>query len=202
MTAEAPGPPPDLHRRALPLVPVSAGSRLFVIHDRRRPALELDPGGDRPADGRFGSPEGIWRTAYLGLSVEACFAETLCHQPGLRDIPLNCLFQCTLTEIDVRRRLSVVELCDEGLLRLGATAATVHGPAETTRLWAHAFYHHRDRPHGIRYRSVHDDSQYCVALFDRAVERLHVDGSVRLIERRSRLDTLLARYGRRLAEPV
>jgi hypothetical protein len=64
-----------------------------------------------------------------------------------------------------------------------------------SQLWSRVLWEHSDEPDGILYRSRHDDSALCVALFDRAKGALEVVGDYSLAEDSRQLARLLRRYG-------
>ena len=46
------------------------------------------------------------------------------------------------------------------------------GSYDLSQRWALAFHEHPDQPDGILYRSRHDPSRLCAAIFDRAADAL------------------------------
>lgn len=70
------------------------------------------------------------------------------------------------------RSLSLVDITGPGLPPIGADARLADGSYGVSQRWALAFHEHPDRPDGILYRSRHDPSRLCVAIFDRAAPTL------------------------------
>ena len=66
---------------------------------------------------------------------------------------------------------------------------------EDSQLWSRALWEHPDKPDGILYRSRHDDSALCVAVYNRAKDGLAVIRDESLAEDAQQLARLLKRYG-------
>ena len=66
---------------------------------------------------------------------------------------------------------------------------------EASQLWSRALWEHPDKPDGILYRSRHDDSALCVAVYNRAKDGLAVIRDESLAEDAQQLARLLKRYG-------
>jgi hypothetical protein len=81
------------------------------------------------------------------------------------------------------------------LARLGVTAelASANDYA-TSQLWSRALWEHKDQPDGVQYRSRHDDSALCIAVYDRAKEGLAIVQEDALVEDPRQLARLLKRY--------
>ena len=83
----------------------------------------------------------------------------------------------SFSEIVATAPLRLSSLHGPGLARVGATSAVASGPNDDARIWPRAIYDHPAVPHGIAYRSKHDDDdEICIALFDRALERVAAVG--------------------------
>jgi hypothetical protein len=54
------------------------------------------------------------------------------------------------------------------LSRIGADNRLTATSYDLSQRWALALYDHPDRPDGLLYRSRHDPSRFCAAIFDRA----------------------------------
>jgi hypothetical protein len=65
----------------------------------------------------------------------------------------------------------------------------------TARQWANAIWSHPQRVDGIRYRSRHDDTRFCCAIFDRARENLSEQNLGTLLEDPQQLANILDGYG-------
>ena len=94
---------------------------------------------------------------------------------GRTVIDLDELNARALAEITSLRSLRLVDLTGAGLARIGAdarlTSETDNGYALSQR-WALSLHEHPDRPDGLLYRSRHDPSRLCAAIFDRAEDAL------------------------------
>jgi hypothetical protein len=85
----APLPPPWLARRSLPILDISARTRVFRIHQLSRSAVFFGPQLD-PATGRrqaptyrFDSASGGFGVLYAAERFEGAFVETLLRNPQL-----------------------------------------------------------------------------------------------------------------------
>jgi hypothetical protein len=92
--------------------------------------------------------------------------------------------------------LHLVPIHGSSLARLGARAELASGSDYAgSQLWSRALWEHSDQPDGILYRSCHDDSALCVAVFDRAKNGLAIVQDHSLAEDSQQLARLLRRYG-------
>jgi hypothetical protein len=116
----------------------------------------------------------------------AAFVETF-----LRDLPVRAVSRANLqlraiTTLTLTRGLRLVRVYGPALVKLGTTAAVAGAkvsvpkgfagaPYGHSQAWSLALHDHPQAPAGIEYRSSHDDSLLCVALFeDRAAAALGV----------------------------
>ncbi|MEO8662514.1 MAG: RES family NAD+ phosphorylase, partial [Bryobacteraceae bacterium] len=80
-------------------------------------------------------------------------------------------------------------------LPLGATAEIAASATyEQSQSWARALWSHPGAPDGLSYRSRHDDSTLCIALFHRAADCLTTDTVQPLTQDLPRLARMLKRY--------
>jgi hypothetical protein len=188
-------PRPALPKR-LPLSRVKAGTRWMRIHAQGRNALWFGPGVSRQPIHRFDDPEGRFRVCYFGTTLEVCFAETFLRNPPVRILALDDLARRSIATVEVRRDLRLVPIHGPSLARLGVTAELASGTDyAVSRLWSRALWEHSDKVDGILYRSRHDDSALCVAVYDRAKDGLAIVGDRSLSEDAQQLARLLRRYG-------
>lgn len=136
-------------------------------HDRRFGAIYFGTTGR----GRFDAPSGQFGTLYIAADAHGAFIETFGQYLGRLTVDLDELRARSLTEIHATRPLRLVDLTGAGLARLDAdarlTSQTTDGYALSQR-WALALHEHPDQPDGLLYRSRHDPSRLCAAVFDRA----------------------------------
>ena len=195
-----PGPHPEpganLPRRK-PLVRSVAGP-WFRIHTAGRPPLHF--GRDRRH--RFDAPAAEFGVLYVGADESAAFVETFARSPGPSLVTWAALRARRLSRIEARRPLRLIDLTGAGLARIGADERLCAGDWAVAQRWSRALWGHPRKPDGILYRSRHDPSRQCAAIFDRArgVLRAQVLGSPADPARRDVLVRLLDTYGFGLVE--
>jgi hypothetical protein len=170
------------------------GKNWYRIHSAKHEGKFFGPKpGDR-ATNRFDDPNGNYRICYLGVTIEASFAETLLRSPPLRILSLADLDTRAITTFRLQRPVQLVQMHSDGLAKLGLTADMVHGTYEVCGRLARTLWEHADTPDGIEYRSRHDDQQLCIALFNRDEESIVVEATEKLTDDIPRLQNLLRRY--------
>ena len=151
-----------------------------------------------PADRRFTASTILpadFGVCYLGTTLEVCFAETFLRDPPVRIVAIRDLAMRSVATVEVERDLQLVALRGSKLARLGVTAEVATGSDYTlSQLWSRALWEHNDAPDGILYRPRHDDSAFCVAIYDRAKDALGVVQEHSLVEDPQTLAKLLRRY--------
>jgi RES domain len=166
------------------------------IHTPPRNALWFGPAPGRLPIHRFDDPDGRFRVCYLATTVEVCFAETFLRNPPVRILSLEDLGRRSIATVEVRRELRLVPIQGPGLVRLGVTAELASGgDYGYSQLWSRALWEHPNKPDGILYRSRHDDSALCAAVFNRAKNSLAVIRDESLTKDTQQLARLLKRYG-------
>jgi hypothetical protein len=206
-----PLPPADLAAHPLPVEVILAGTVLLRIHEERHGPLWFGPGAGNPPRNRFDDPAGQYGVCYLGYTRLAAFVETLLRDRPSRVVSEANLAFLALSALTVLHDAPVVQAHSEGLVRLGTTAALsgakleIPGgtPSQTyahAMAWSRALHDHPDAPHGIAYRSSHDDALRCLALFeDRAGAVLAPTGRPELLsDLRDLLADAVDRYKLRL----
>jgi RES domain len=182
--------------KRLPLSRVRAGTNWLRIHAQARSSLWFGPARGRPAIHRFDDPSGRFRVCYFGTTLEVCFAETFLRNPPVRILALDDLARRSIATVEVRRDLRLVPIHGPSLARLGVTAELASGnDYPTSQLWSRALWEHGDQPDGVLYRSRHDDSALCVAVYDRAKDGLVTVQEDSLAGDPQQLARLLRRYG-------
>ena len=185
---------PVLPKR-LPLSFVRAGTQWMRIHAQTRKPLWFGPARGRQPVHRFDDPAGRFRVCYFGTTIEVCFAETFLRNPPVRILALDDLTGRAIAAVKVRRDLRLVPMHGSNLARLGVTAELASASDYArSQLWSRALWEHSDQPDGIFYRSRHDDSALCVALYDRAKDGLAAVQDRPLAEDARELARLLRRY--------
>lgn len=116
---------------------------------------------------------------YLGETLKVCFLEAV-----LRDVRNGAIGDCPMeerelrarqyAEIEVVARLSLVDLRDDGAIRMGVPSDVARAPRQTLgRAWSLAFHRHPSKPDGIIYPS-RLNGQTNMAVDDRAISKLRV----------------------------
>ena len=188
-------PIPALPKR-LPMRHVKVGTRWMRIHAQARSPLWFGPARGRQPIHRFDDPTGRFRVCYFGTTVEVCFAETFLRNPPVRILGFDDLARRSIATVEVLRDLQLVPIHGRNLARLGVTAELASDSNyATSQLWSRALWEHSDRSDGILYRSRHDDSALCVALYDRAKDGLAIVQDHSLARDHQQLARLLRRYG-------
>jgi hypothetical protein len=184
----------DFNGPKLPdLSPVKAGSRWMRIHAQASDALWFGSASGHPPIHRFDDRDGRCRVCYLGTTLEICFAETFLRNPPVRILSLEDLTGRSLAAVEVHRELRLVPVHGSGLARLGATAELARGSNyKRSQLLSGALWEHPDKPDGILYRSRHDDSALCVALYGRARDGLAIVSDSSLAKDSQQLARLLS----------
>ncbi len=191
---ERPSPHPepgDLSAVDLPLVSVE--STWYRFHRRAHDAIHFGRSGDC----RFDAPNQEYGALYVAESLEGAFVETFLRDRGLGSclVTLAAIRDRLAAEISFPGPLRLADLTAEGLAQLGADGRLCTGDYRISRRWALALQQHRDRPDGILYRSRHDPSRRCAAVFDRAAAPSASDlGSLAEARHRALLAGLLDRY--------
>ena len=206
-----PLPPTDLASHALPLSTLKPGTPLFRSHAIDRDPVWFGPGAGRRAEYRFDAPAREYGVCYAGRSRMAAFVETF-----LRDLPLRVVSRANLelraiSTLTLTRSVRLVRVYGAALVRLGGTSAVggaklvvprgfATQPYGHAQAWSLALHDHPSAPDGIQYRSSHDDTLLCVALFgDRATDALGVAAlAAPLSDDRVFLAHATKRYGIRL----
>ena len=165
------------------------------IHAHARNALWFGPARGRPPIHRFDDPTGRFRVCYFGTTIEVCFAETFLRNPPVRILALDDPAGCSIATVEVRRDLRLVPIHGPSLARLGVTAELASGnDYATSQPWSGALWEHSDQPDGVLYRSRHDDSALCIAVYGRAKDGLAIVQDHSLAEDPQQLARLLRRY--------
>ncbi len=188
-----PAPPRDLADRPLPLR--TWQSPWLRIHRAVRPPLHFGRSGDN----RFDDAAAEFGVLYLGADFEGAFVETfgrvVADAPRL--VSARALGDRLLTPIDFDPPLRLVDLSGPGLGRLGADARLCAGDYRAAQRWSRALWAHPEAPDGLLYRSRHDPSRLCAAVFERAAGRARPRPGVSLValDLRLHLAATLDLYG-------
>jgi hypothetical protein len=153
-----PPPPSDLSQRELPLFTLAAKTIFYRVHQAKYDPIYFASSGG----GRFDTAEGI---IYLGIDEYVAFRETIGRFSKYRLISGEELEKRRMSEVKSRRGLSLVDLTGKGLTLLDADARLLTGDYKIAQQWSKALQNHPSNPDGIYYRSRHDPSRFCLALY-------------------------------------
>ncbi|WP_230772500.1 RES family NAD+ phosphorylase [Sphingomonas sp. Leaf4] len=159
--------------------------------------------GKRDATWRWDDPSGTYGVLYLGLTRDGPFAETLLRRPSQKVVVWSEIAKRRFARFCVIEPLRLADAHGKGLGWAGVTVAEVAAdhdgktyPGAYARTQAiSATVHATTDLDGVAYRSRLDPDQFCIALFDRA------DQKIKLIEQgepidRGWVDDLLDAHGK------
>lgn len=163
---------------------VAAGSPLQRVHWQDRGPLWFGPAPGDPPSSRWDAPAGEFRTLYCALELKGSFVESVLHRPAGRIIKLESILRRAWTTFHFGRDLRLAQLHGAGLLANGVDLPLVaEGSYRRTRELALAIWQADPSVDGISYRSGHNDSEICVALFDRVpLSAIRIDRTISLRE--------------------
>jgi hypothetical protein len=125
---------------------------------------------DRGTSGRFNASDGSFGVLYAAWTVRGAFAEAFLREPG-RTVLLPALVETrSYASFQALRPLQVVRFYGRWMAPLGATAdVTSSAPDyDAPQAWSAALFVHPSNVDGIAYYARHDNSELCIAMFDRA----------------------------------
>ena len=175
--------------------------RVFrVIHRDRRSA----PLGALPAPSRFSDPGEGYAVLYASDRVRCAFWETLGRnrfaRRRRRELPRSEVEARLVVTIGSTGPLGLIDLCDDGPVRIGAPSAVAHdGNHAAGRALSAAVHAGVPEADGFLFASRFTGDT-CVAVFDRAFDRLRALDVAELIRHVEFLDAL-DDYDIVLAEP-
>lgn len=173
-----PAPTTAFSRVVLDLVTVDAGEIFGRIHRKAFP----DPVGygknaTRFSDPRRRKPDNRFGVLYLGATLKVCFLETIVRDQrdgvvgdvGIEERELTDRYY---SELQVRNALRLINLDDDGAVRMGIPTDVLRGRGQAlARKWSLAIYDHPAAVDGILYPS-RLNNQTNIALYDRAVGKI------------------------------
>ena len=180
-------PPPGFANASLHLHTVAAGLRFGRIYLGTYP----DPLGFGKTPSRFSDPRrrkfaNRFGVLYLGDTVKVCFLEAVLRDQRdgvLGDLPIaeSELYDRNFAEIEVTTPLTMVDLRDDGPIKMGVPTDVAKGSKQSlARKWAVAFNEHYSQVDGIIYPS-RLNGHTNLAVFDRAIGKLKAVRTTKLI---------------------
>lgn len=160
-----PEPPPDLHRRHLPIT--RTHQAWWRLHRCAYGAIYFGKSGTNRFDAP-GGEQGEFGVLYAAADAYGAFIETLGRATGANRVDMQLLRETCLSRLTTVQPLKLVDLRGPGLARLGADERLCAGDDyELCGRWALALYHHPVRPDGLYFRARHDPARFSLALFSR-----------------------------------
>lgn len=154
------------------LRPLSIDRACRVIRTRR----EGGPLDAAPADSRFSDPDGRYGVLYAAWNVRTGFVEAVLRsrfdRRRDREIPAEEVEARSIVWIDSLSDLNLVDLRRDGPIRIGAPTAVAHDANHAAGRSLSAFvYAEISEADGFLYDSRFTGDA-CLAVFDRAIEKL------------------------------
>jgi hypothetical protein len=192
-----PDPPANFQQRGLPFH--EARGTWVRSHALRHGPLFFGKTGVN----RFDAPTQQYGVLYVADDLHGAFIETFGRQLGEKRITTVQIAARTFTQVASNRPLRLADLTGPGLSRIGADSRLASGSYDLSQRWALAFFEHPDQPDGLLYRSRHDPSRLCAAIFDRAAHALTATplGSLADAHNAALLADLLDTYEYALIDP-
>ncbi|QIN85430.1 RES domain-containing protein (plasmid) [Rubrobacter tropicus] len=116
---------------------------------------------------RFDDPNGEYGVLYAGADEYGAFVETFLRNPELRLVDRTEIRARRLAELEIARRMRLVDLTGPGLQQAGIDPERVTGDYSLSQPLSREIYEHPATPDGILYRVKYDPSRIGVALFER-----------------------------------
>jgi hypothetical protein len=122
-------------------------------------------------------PASRFGVLYLGSTLKVCFVEAVLRDQGdgrTGDLLLDerDLAVRSYAEVEVKAPLSLVDLREDGPLRMGVPSNVVRGASQSlARQWSATFHKHPARPDGVIYPS-RLNGETNLAVYDRAIDKL------------------------------
>jgi hypothetical protein len=180
-----------------PEIVIAEGELLHRVHGRARIARWY---GRRDATWRWDDPEKHFGVLYLGRSLVAAFSETLLRAPWDRDVLWSHVLQKRRALFKVIEPLRLAKLHGEGLAWWQVTATDIDGPDYGRPQSISGRVNALLPVDGIQYRSRFDNDELCVALYDRADDKVELVSEGASLDRAWTVDVLTG-HGYRLIEP-
>jgi len=162
----APSPPQNLSARSPVVFDLAPDDQLFRFYRQRFAPVYFD----RSKSGRLNAPNGEFGVLYAAVTRAGAFAETFLRRAGATLIAADFIAARGLATLRILQPLKLAQMFGNGLAKIGATAEVTHSsaPYDVPQDWALQLHAHPGSFDGIAYRARHNDSEICVALFDRA----------------------------------
>lgn len=192
----APLPPDWLDKVSLPIISVPSQTDLYRVHDKNHGPVFFGPGAGKPPAYRFDPASGAFGVLYVALQADSAMIETLLRNPQRLTVDYKAIETRALSILKAKRDIRLVQATDDGLSKIGTTAALSTGPYAPCAQWSDALYQHPDAPDGILFASRHNPKALCVALFEKADYGLEVHKTVLLTDMLVEVGALLDRHGK------
>jgi len=152
------------------------------------------PLGAMPSPSRFSDPDADYSVLYVAEAVLCGFWEAVIRdrfdRRGVRELPRQDLESWLVAEITSHGALHLVDLRDDGPIRIGAPTAVAHDSRHAAGQSLSAAVHNLlPEADGVLFHSRFTGDR-CAAVFDRALDRLQVVSIEPLMQRVEVLDAL------------
>jgi len=194
-------PPKGFESRPLTVTEMPKGSSWRRLYLSRFP----DPLGYGYGPSRFSDPvtslarPARFAVVYFGSGVKVCFLEAILRDRGvsrIKSFPIEWkeLENWTCAELRVDETLRLVDLRGDHLVRMGVPTDVARARSQKLgRLWSRAFWSHDAKPDGIIYDSRLNGGTN-IAVYDRALAKLSVIATSRLVDCRSELARIIVDF--------
>lgn len=152
-----------------PSVEVAEGETLRRVHRHTRPAMWF---GARDGGWRWDDPDHTYGVLYLGRTLDAALAETLLRSPEEKTVKREDIVVRREALFRVEKTLRLADLHGAGLSYWGRELADVVSRDYTVPQALSARIHNETQLDGIEYRSRFNSDGMCVALFERAADKI------------------------------
>ena len=181
-------------RRLTPLIEPVQFERWLRI----TPVRHLNPIGVTPGDSRFCLKDWDFGVLYLARRFDTAFVETIIRnnfdRSMKRQLPGDAMSALRIVTVSTRKDIFALDLTGDGAVRYGVPNAVIRSANHASgRAFARQLHEHLNYVDAILYPSRYVDGGLCIAIFERALEKLTVVSSEPL-ETDPYLDETLSRY--------
>lgn len=131
---------------------------------------------------RYDDPRRQYKALYGAWSLEVCFVETVVRSRRRPLILAEAELADRTFETWHGKNLRLVEFHSEPLFALGGNGMLNKiTPYEVPQLWSRAIHDHPEQPDGMIFMGRYLETEPCLVLFGRCVDRLEAEGPEPLV---------------------